>query len=77
MVTQSAKFKKDLEDLNVLHRQGIRLCLGAFKSSPIESLYVEERAWIKKETIPGEFRAVPAFLVMQGTKKLIKYWLLQ
>ena len=31
----------DLEALNVFHRQGIRLCLGAFKSSPIESLYVE------------------------------------
>ena len=41
MVYMNAKFKKDLEDLNVLHRQAIRLCLGAFKSSPIESLYVE------------------------------------
>ena len=41
MVYMKAKFKKDLEDLNVLHRQAIRLCLGAFKSSPIESLYVE------------------------------------
>ena len=30
-----------LEPLNVLHRQGIRLCLGAFKSSPKEALYVE------------------------------------
>ena len=33
--------KKKLECLNILHRQGLRLCLGAFKSSPKESLYVE------------------------------------
>ena len=33
--------KESLEPLNVLHRQGLRLCLGAFKSSPKESLYVE------------------------------------
>ena len=32
---------KDLERLDILHRQGLRLCLGAFKSSPKESLYVE------------------------------------
>ena len=31
----------DLKTLDVVHNQGIRLCLGAFKSSPIESLYVE------------------------------------
>merc|ERR1712156_521834 len=37
----NAKLRKDLEDLNVLHRQAIRLCLDAFRSSPIESLYVE------------------------------------
>ena len=41
IVYRSAKDKKDLEALNVLHRQGIRLCLGAFKSSPNEALYVE------------------------------------
>ena len=40
-VYMNAKVDADLEALNVLHRQGIRLCLGAFKSSPIESLYVE------------------------------------
>ena len=33
--------KGSLERLNIIHRHGIRLCLGAFKSSPIESLYVE------------------------------------
>ena len=33
--------KGSLERLNVIHRHGLRLCLGAFKSSPIESLYVE------------------------------------
>ena len=40
-IYMNAKIKGDLEALDVLHRQGIRLCLGAFKSSPIESLYVE------------------------------------
>ena len=41
IVYMSAKKDKDLYDLDVLHRQGLRLCLGAFKSSPNESLYVE------------------------------------
>ena len=31
----------DLNTLDVIHNQGIRLSLGAFKSSPVESLYVE------------------------------------
>ena len=31
----------DLQPLNVIHNQGLRLALGAFKSSPVESLYVE------------------------------------
>ena len=33
--------EKDLEPLDVVHNQGLRLALGAFKTSPIESLYVE------------------------------------
>ena len=40
IVYRSADHKL-LEKLNVIHRHGLRLCLGAFKSSPIESLYVE------------------------------------
>ena len=32
---------EDLKPLDVVHNQGIRLALGAFKSSPVESLYVE------------------------------------
>ena len=31
----------DLNRLEVIHNEGLRLCLGAFKSSPIESLNVE------------------------------------
>ena len=31
----------DLKALDVIHNQGLRLCLGAFKSSPVESMYVE------------------------------------
>ena len=30
-----------LKKLDVVHNQGLRLCLGAFKSSPVESLYAE------------------------------------
>ena len=33
--------ERSLEKLNVVHRHGLRLCLGAFKSSPIEALYAE------------------------------------
>ena len=33
--------KKVLKPLDVIHHAGIRLAIGAFKSSPIESLYVE------------------------------------
>ena len=32
---------RSLEKLNIVHRHGLRLCLGAFKSSPIEALYAE------------------------------------
>ena len=40
IVYASAK-KDDLKPLDVIHNQGIRLCLGAFRSSPIESLMAE------------------------------------
>ena len=33
--------ERSLEKLNIVHRHGLRLCLGAFKSSPIEALYAE------------------------------------
>ena len=33
--------KSYLKDLDTIHHQGLRLCLGAFKTSPIDSLYVE------------------------------------
>ena len=42
--------KKVLKSLEVVHNQGLRLCLGAFKSSPIESLNVEANFY------PLEFR---------------------
>ena len=32
---------ESLKGLDILHRHGLRMCLGAFKSSPIQSLYVE------------------------------------
>ena len=31
----------DLKHLDVIHNQGLRLCMGAFKSSRVESLYAE------------------------------------
>lgn len=30
-----------LRSLDVVHNQGLRLCLGAFKSSPVDSLYID------------------------------------
>jgi len=33
--------KSYLELLDPIHNQGLRLCLGAFRTSPVESLYVE------------------------------------
>ena len=30
-----------LKMLNTVHHQGLRLALGAFRTSPVESLYVE------------------------------------
>ena len=33
--------KTALAKLDIVHNQGLRLSLGAFRSSPVESLYVE------------------------------------
>ena len=33
--------KSCLQMLDPIHNQGLRLCLGAFRTSPVESLYVE------------------------------------
>ena len=33
--------KSYIQILDAVHHQGLRLCLGAFKTSPVESLYVE------------------------------------
>ena len=30
-----------LEALDAIHHQGLRLCLGAFRTSPVDSMYVE------------------------------------
>ena len=30
-----------LETLDAIHHQSIRVCLGAFRTSPVDSLYVE------------------------------------
>ena len=30
-----------LEPLDAIHHQGLRLCLGAFRTSPVDSLYVK------------------------------------
>ena len=37
--------KSELERLEVIHNEGLRLCLGAFKSSPLESLNVEANVY--------------------------------
>ena len=33
--------KSYLQMLDPIHNQGLRLCLGAFRTSPVESLYVD------------------------------------
>ena len=33
--------KSYLHMLDPIHNQGLRLCLGAFRTSPVESLYVD------------------------------------
>ena len=33
--------KSYLQMLDSIHNQGLRLCLGAFRNSPVESLYVD------------------------------------
>ena len=33
-----------LQMLDPIHNQGLRLCLGAFRTSPVESLYVDAHA---------------------------------
>ena len=37
--------EKELRRLEVIHNEGLRICLGAFKSSPIESLNVEANVY--------------------------------
>ena len=33
--------KSYLQMLDLIHNQGLRLCLGAFRTSPVESLYID------------------------------------
>ena len=33
--------KSYLQKLDPIHNQGLRLCIGAFRTSPVESLYVD------------------------------------
>ncbi|GFR01582.1 RNase H domain-containing protein [Trichonephila clavata] len=40
-VVYSSACKSLLKILNPVHHQGLRLCLGAFRTSPVESLYAE------------------------------------
>jgi hypothetical protein len=35
--------KNVLKALDPIHHQGLRICLGAFRTTPIDSLYVESR----------------------------------
>ena len=37
----SSACKSKLRELDVVHNMGLRICTGAFKTSPIESLYVD------------------------------------
>lgn len=44
IVYQSAT-KSALKMLNAVHHLGLRLCTGAYRTSPVESLYVESDMW--------------------------------
>ena len=35
--------KSYLQMLDPIYNQGLRLCLGVFRTSPVESLYVDEQ----------------------------------
>ena len=37
----SSACKTSLHELDVIHNMGLRICCGAFKTSPIESIYVD------------------------------------
>jgi hypothetical protein len=40
-ITYSSACKSYIKFLDTVHHQGLRLSLGAFRTSPVESLYVE------------------------------------
>ena len=42
-IVYGSAFKTALAKLDPVHNQGLRLSLGAFRSSPVESMYVEAR----------------------------------
>ena len=37
----SSASKSKLDALNIVHSMGLRICSGAFRTSPVESLYVD------------------------------------
>ena len=39
--SQKQKHRASIFALDAIHHQGFRLCLGAFRTSPVDSLYVE------------------------------------
>ena len=48
-----------IKRLDTVHNQGLRLCLGAFRTSPVQSLYVE---------------ANESPLDMRRTRLFLQYW---
>ena len=40
-IVYGSAHKSYLQMLDPIHNQGLRLCLGAFRTSPVESLYVD------------------------------------
>ena len=63
-IVYGSAFKTALAKLDPVHNQGLRLSLGAFRSSPVESLYVE--AYEPPLEIPREKLALQYILKLKA-----------
>ena len=67
-IVYGSAHKSYLQMLDPIHNQGLRLCLGAFRTSPVESLYVDAH-----EPCLGARRAMLSLQYASKIKSLPKY----
>ena len=63
-----------IQCLDPIHNQGLRLCLGAFRTSPMESLYVEaneESLYIRRERLSIQYALTLKSIPYHPTHKAI------